>query len=219
MALERISRANWPHCLSLYEDLKSALQRHRRERIEAFSVSLVSRLLFSVFALYSNRQRRSLYREKSICALGKNPHRLCHEVRFVFSLVVFVCLSLSPRACTSRERESACCSWYFNLGFIESLVVSLCLCFSSSYTFALEGSRERELIGGTTGKTNESRKRNENRARISPFFAECMFCRRSIRGGMQNWLSVCVSHVLSLILLFSLSLFYIKRLDKGNDAE
>ena len=121
-----------PHCLSLYEDLKSALQRHRRERIEAFSVSLVSRLLFSVFALYSNRQRRSLYREKSICALGKNPHRLCHEVRFVFSLVVFVCLSLSPRACTSRERENVCCSWYssrFNLGFRVSLTLSVSVLF------------------------------------------------------------------------------------------
>jgi len=36
------------------------------------------------------------------------------------------------------------------------------------------------------GKKNESRKSNENRARISPFFAEFMSYWCSIRGGMQN---------------------------------
>ena len=148
---------------------------------------LFSFLFCFLFSLYIRTDRDVLSIEKrAFVRWGKTLIDCVTRCALCSLLVSLVCLSLSPRACTSRERESACCSWYFNLGFIESLVVSLCLCFSSSYTFALEGSRERELIGGTTGKTNESRKRNENRARISPFFAECMFCRRSIRGGMQN---------------------------------
>ena len=166
-----VSRAHFegklPHSLSLYEDLKSALQRHRRERIEAFSVSLVSRLLFSVFALYSNRQRRSLYREKSICALGKNPHRLCHEVRFVFSLVVFVCLSLSPRACTSRERESACCSWYFNLGCRVSRSLSVSVLFLVVHVCSRRIERERINWGHHGEDEREQETQRKSRSHLS----------------------------------------------------
>ena len=45
---------------------------------------------------------------------------------------------------------------------------------------------ERESLIGTVGKKNESSKSSNNERSFSPFFAEFMFCRCRIRGGIQN---------------------------------
>ena len=97
--------------LSLYEDLKSALQRHRRERIEAFSsVFYFPCLLFPAFVLYSNRQRRSLYREKRICCVGEKPSSIVSRGALcVLSSWCFSRVSLSFSACVYISR--AWCSW------------------------------------------------------------------------------------------------------------
>ena len=111
-----------------------------------FFCLLVSRLLFSVFALYSNRQRRSIYRkENSLVRWGKTLDCVS-RCAFCSLLVSIVCLSLSLRVCTSRESESVCCSWYssrFNLGFRVSLILSLSVLFLFVNVWSLKD-RERE---------------------------------------------------------------------------
>ena len=143
-------------------------KRHRQGRIEAFSVSFISRLLFSVFALYSNRQRRSIHRkENSLLCVGEKPFRLSNEVCFLFSSC-FYQVSLFLCACVHLESENVL---FFSFqSRLQSLSHSLCVCsFPPRKRLVKEGSREGELIGGTMGKKNESRKSNENRARISYF--------------------------------------------------
>ena len=204
MALERISRANWPHCLSLYEDLKSALQRHRRERIEAFSVSLVSRLLFSVFALYSNRQRRSLYREKSICALGKNPHRLCHEVRFVFSSC-FSRVSLSFSACVyiSRERERVLFLVFQSRFYRVSRSLSVSVLFLVVHVCSRRIERERINWGHHGEDEREQETQRKSRSHLSFLCWMYVLSKEHSRWHAKLTFGVCITCTLSYSLILS----------------
>jgi hypothetical protein len=128
--------------LSLYEDLKSALQRHRRERIEAFPVSLVFCFVFCFRFLFEQTETFFIYR-KAHSLLGKNP-RLCLEVRFVFSLVVCVSLSFSARVNISKERESVVFFSFQSRFYRVSLLLSVSVLFLVVNKVCSLKDRERE---------------------------------------------------------------------------
>ena len=70
-------------------------------------------------------------------------------------------------------------------------------------TFALEGSSERKLIGGTMGKTNESRK-SLTKIALASLLSLLNVC--SVEGALVVACKTdfrCVYHMYSLILFFS----------------
>ena len=162
-------------------------KRHRQGRIEAF-ICLQFPVFCFLFSLYIRTDRDVIHRkENSLLCVGEKPSIVSRGMLFVLSSC-FYQVSLFLCACVHLERENVLLLVFFSFqSRVQSLSYSLCVCsFPPRKRLVFEGSSGRELIGGTMGKKNESRQSNENRARISPFFAECTFCRSSIRGGMQN---------------------------------
>ena len=137
---------------------------------------------------------------------------------FCSLLVSLVCLSLSLY--TSRERENVCCSWYssrFNLGFRVSLTLSVPVLFLFVNVCSKKDRKRERINWGHHGEeAREQEKQRKSRSYLVLSLpnvccvevAFAVVCKTDFR---------CVYHIYSL--LFSLILFYIKHLNKGNNAE
>ena len=132
MSLERISRAN-----DLITKTSRALSLVFGKETQTGEDRGFFCLLFPVFCfllkLYIRTDRDVLYRkENSLLCVGEKPSIVSRGMLFVlFLFLSFVSLSL--RACTSRESdESVFYIPLVSISVLESLLVSLCLFFSSS---------------------------------------------------------------------------------------
>jgi hypothetical protein len=139
---------------------------------------------------------------------------------FCSLLVSLVCLSLSLY--TSRERENVCCSWYssrFNLGFRVSLTLSVSVLFLFVNVCSKKDRKRERINWGQTpwGRRTRAGKATKIALVSRTFFAEFICCVEVAFVVVCETDFRCVYHIYSL--LFSLILFYIKHLDKGNNAE
>ena len=132
MSLERISRAN-----DLITKTSRALSLVFGKETQTGEDRGFFCLLFPVFCfllkLYIRTDRDVLYRkENSLLCVGEKPSIVSRGMLFVLFLFLSS-LSLSLRVCTSRERKCVALGILLvSISVLESLLLSLCLFFSSS---------------------------------------------------------------------------------------